>query len=197
MAVTIASVPAVPGGSLVEHQAFEMNVTLVTLSVGGADSVTRCWCRRSARTWPRTSASTGGYRCGQTRAISTSLGRRCLRAQQQLRWSVQLASSLSVAPNAQRRARSSRWSRTCPCALKELRRPRHGRRSLQPVHVQCRMGSSLAWSSAQHDIGGSLAAGNGPGPGLGPERGPELGLHPGRPPVPSRRRNTRHLRLSH
>jgi len=135
MAVTLASVPAVPGGSLVEHQAFEMNVTLVTLSVGGADSVTWCWCRQSARTWPRTSASTGGYRCGQTRAISTSLGRRCLRAQQQLRWSVQLASGLSVARNAQRRARSSRWSRTCPCALKELRRPRHGRRSLQPVHV--------------------------------------------------------------
>jgi hypothetical protein len=196
MAVTIASVPAVPGGALVEHQAFEMNVTLVTLSVGGADSVTWCWCRQSARTWPRTSASTGGYRCGQTRAISTSLGRRCRRAQQQLRWSVQLASGLSVARNAQRRARSSRWSRTP--SLKELRRPRHGRRSpLASDPAQCRMGSSLAWSSAQHDIGGSLAAGNGPGPGLGPERGPELGLRPGPPPVPSRRRNARHLRLSH
>ena len=144
-----------------EHQAFEMNATLVTLSVGGADSVTWCWCRRIARTWPRTSASTGGYRCGQTRAISTSLGRRCLRAQQQLRWSVQLASGLSVARDAQRRARSSRWSRSPP--LKELCRPRHGRRSLQPVHVQCRMGSSLAWSSAQHGIGGSLwARGGGP-----------------------------------
>ncbi len=43
-----------------EHQAFEMNVTLVTLSVGGADSVTRCWCRRSARTWPRTIVQHGG-----------------------------------------------------------------------------------------------------------------------------------------
>jgi len=33
---------------------------------------------------------------------STSLGRRCRRAQRQLQWPVQLASSLSVAPTARR-----------------------------------------------------------------------------------------------